>query len=71
MKKIKRHNITEGESTIYTNTKKPIKNKLLRENDAVYIDDTKVMHNVSEVSVVDGVKDSFRDMLVLTFKKSK
>ncbi|WP_137297128.1 2OG-Fe dioxygenase family protein [Psychromonas sp. SP041] len=69
MKQIKRENIAGGESTIYTNSKKPIKSRLLLENDIVYIDDTKVMHSVSEISQHDRITESFRDMLVLTFKK--
>lgn len=71
MKQIKRHYITGGESTIYTNFEEPIKSKLLLEGDIVYIDDTKVMHSVSEISADDKVTESFRDMLVLTFKKNK
>ena len=65
---VKRYNVQGGESTIYTNDHQPLQSvTLLEPLDAIVVDDTRVLHGVSEIRPKDTGVESYRDMLLFDF----
>ena len=66
---VRREKIIGGVSSIYSNDKKLMSSSTLMEGDCIYLDDKKVMHGVSEISVEKDYEEGYRDVLVITFRK--
>ena len=59
-----------GVSTIYDKNKLPIKSKNMEKMfESIYLDDTQFYHDVSSITSLDNSEESYRDVLVLTYKK--
>jgi hypothetical protein len=66
-----RENVAEGVTTIYDANRQPLGRFTLAEVlDAAYVDDSRVYHGVTAVRPIDLKKPAFRDVLVVTFRRS-
>ena len=66
-----RENVAEGVTTIYDANRQPLGRFTLAEAlDAAYVDDSRVYHGVTAVRPIDLKKPAFRDVLVVTFRRS-
>ncbi|WP_302848127.1 2OG-Fe dioxygenase family protein [Atopomonas hussainii] len=71
MMMVNRVNIVSGETTIYDRTKRPLsKYTLADEMEAAIVNDEQVMHGVTPIIQLDPQSPAFRDVLVITFKKT-
>lgn len=67
---IGRQNIQSGVTTITDLARRPLGSFTLGEPlDAALVDDNRVMHGVTPVEPVDPARPSFRDVLVVTFRR--
>ncbi len=65
---IKRSNVQGGKSTIYNNAGQPLQTVTLFEPlDSIIVNDTRILHGVSEIQPQENGLDSFRDMLLFDF----
>ncbi|MFM9942846.1 MAG: 2OG-Fe dioxygenase family protein [Hyphomicrobiaceae bacterium] len=68
---VRRENIVSGTTTIAGLDRRSLGSFTLTEPlDAALVDDSRVFHGVTPVEPDDATKPAFRDVLVLTFKKS-
>ena len=68
---IKRHNIASGTTTIADLDKKPLGSFTLTEPfDAALVDDARAYHGVTPVVPVEPQTEAYRDVLVVTFRRS-
>jgi len=67
---VARENIASGITTIHDLTKQPLGEFTLETPlDAAFVDDSRVYHGVTAVRPLDPAKPSFRDVLVVTFRR--
>ena len=67
---IRRHNLTEGVTTVHDLTGRVLGSFTLTEPlDAAVVDDNRVMHGVTPVVPADTAQPAFRDVLVVTFRR--
>ena len=68
---VRRENIASGETTIHDLDKRLLGSfTLARPMDAAWVDDGRVYHGVTPVEPRDAARPAFRDVLVVTFKRS-
>ena len=68
---IARQNIASGTTTIHTLDQRELGSFTLTEPlDAALVDDARVLHGVTAVEAVDARQPAYRDVLVVTFKRS-
>lgn len=67
---INRVNIAEGVTTVHDAHRQPMGSfTLVNPLDAAYVDDARVYHGVTPVSVIDPKLPAFRDVLVITYRR--
>ena len=67
---INRQNVQRGTTEIFCDlTKKSDKFTLTNPLDTVFLDDTRVRHNVTPISRLIKELEGYRDVLVLTFRR--
>ncbi len=67
---IRRHNVRSGVTSVHDLTGRMLGTfTLTAPFDAALVDDTRVMHGVTPVEPVDPAEASYRDVLVVTFKR--
>jgi len=67
---VNRVNIAEGVTTIHDAHRQCIGSfTLVNPLDAAYVDDSRVYHGVTPVSVIDPNQPAFRDVLVMTYRR--
>lgn len=67
---INRVNIAEGVTTVHDAHRQPMGSfTLVDPLDAAYVDDARVYHGVTPVSVIDPKLPAFRDVLVITYRR--
>lgn len=66
-----RSNVASGITQIYSHTKRLGAFTLTNPLDAVFIDDTRVLHGVTPIHALDSGSHAFRDVLVLTFRERR
>lgn len=68
---VARENIAEGVTTIYNSHRQPLGSFTLTEAfDAAFVDDSRVYHGVTAVKAIDPLRPAYRDVLVVTFRRS-
>ena len=68
---VRRHNIASGTTTIHAPDGKPLGEFTLTDPfDAALIDDARVHHGVTPVRALDPAQPAYRDVLVVTFRRS-
>ena len=68
---VRRENIASGETTIHDLERHLLGSfTLTRAMDAAWVDDSRVYHGVTPVEPRDPAKPAFRDVLVVTFRRS-
>jgi hypothetical protein len=68
---VARHNIARGTTTIHAADGAQLGNFTLTEAfDAALVDDARVCHGVTPVEAIDASKPAYRDVLVVTFKRT-
>ncbi|MGD9843633.1 MAG: 2OG-Fe dioxygenase family protein [Steroidobacteraceae bacterium] len=68
---VARVNIAEGVTTIYDASQQPLGSfTLTNAFDTAYVDDSRVYHGVTPVRPIDPHQPAFRDVLVVTFRRS-
>ncbi|CAI9121953.1 2OG-Fe dioxygenase family protein [Brytella acorum] len=69
---IDRHNVTGGETTVYSLSGVPLADFTLQKRfDIALVNDEKVVHGVSPVFPTDGNNVAYRDVLVITFRAER
>jgi hypothetical protein len=67
---VRRENVERGETTITDLQKSPVSSFTLAEPmDAALVDDNRVYHGVTTIRPLDPSRPSFRDVLVVTFRR--
>jgi hypothetical protein len=67
---IARENVASGMTSIHDLAKRNIGNfTLTRPFDAAFVDDSRVSHGVTPVEPLDSARPSYRDVLVVTFRR--
>lgn len=68
---VARQNVAAGVTSIFDPEGKPLGSFTLTEPlDAVFLDDNRVFHGVTAIEAVDPAQPAFRDVLVVTFRRS-
>ena len=68
---VNRRNIASGMTSIHTLDGRPLGHFTLTDPlDAALVDDTKVAHGVTAVAPIDPAQAAYRDVLVVTFRKT-
>jgi hypothetical protein len=68
---VRRHNIASGTTTLHTVDGSDLGSFTLTQPfDAVFIDDARVVHGVTPVRALDPAHAAFRDVLVVTFRRT-
>ena len=67
---VRRENVASGETTIYDLVKRPLGSFTLTSPlDSALVDDSRVYHGVTSVVPLDPARPSYRDVLVVTFRR--
>lgn len=68
---VARENVDAGVTSIFDPAGKPLGSFTLTQPlDAVFIDDNRVFHGVTAIKPIDPTKPAYRDVLVVTFRKT-
>lgn len=68
---VRRHNVASGTTTLHTVEGDDLGNFTLQEPcDAVLLDDARVVHGVTPVQALDRSQPGYRDVLVVTFRRT-
>jgi hypothetical protein len=68
---VARENIAEGVTSIHDNTRELLgRFTLTAPLDAAFVDDSRVYHGVTPVVPIDPARPAYRDVLVVTFRRS-
>lgn len=68
---VRRHNIASGTTTIHAPDGTRLGSfTLMQPFDATLVDDRRVFHGVTPVEAIDAAQPAYRDVLVVTFRKS-
>ena len=68
---VRRENIASGETTIHDGERRLLGSfTLARPMDAAWVDDSRMFHGVTPVEPRDPARPAFRDVLVVTFRRS-
>lgn len=68
---VARQNVAAGVTSIFDPDGRPLGSFTLTEPlDAVFLDDNRVFHGVTAIEAVDPAQPAFRDVLVVTFRRS-